>query len=455
MTKPTVRFAPSPTGRIHIGNARTAMFNWLFAKPEGSFILRLDDTDQERSTEAFAQGIIEDLAWLGIVPDRTERQSARKAEHDAAADRLREAGTLYPCYETPEELERQRKRQQARRKPPIYDRSALQLTDEERAQYEAEGRRPHWRFLLPTHDSDPFETRRTEVEWDDAVRGPQTIDLASMSDPVLVREDGSYLYTLPSVVDDADFGITHVIRGDDHVANTAVQIALFEALGKQVPTFGHHNLLTTSDGSGLSKRDGSLSLQRLREDGILPMAVASLAVQTGMAGQIEPKATLADLGAGFDPTAASRSAAKFDVAELEHLNAALVHELPYERVADELAEMDVPNEVAERFWLVVRDNCARVREAREWWAIISEPQPTELSDDDRAFVAEAFELVPEGEFTNATWGEWIARVKTQTGRKGRALFMPLRLALTGRDYGPELADLLPLIGRTGTVARRP
>ena len=454
MTKPTVRFAPSPTGRIHIGNARTALFNWLFAKPDGTFVLRLDDTDSERSTHEFAQGIVDDLAWLGIEADRTVRQSDRTALYDAAATHLREAGLLYACYETPDELDRQRKRQQARRKPPIYDRSALRYTDEEKATFERQGRQPHWRFLLPNYADDPTEPQRTEIEWDDIVRGPQLIDLASMSDPVLVREDGTYLYTLPSVVDDADLAISDVIRGDDHVANTAVQIALFGALGHDAPRFGHHNLLTTIDGTGLSKRDGALSLAQLREDGIESMAVASLAVQTGMSGQIDPEPSLDALREGFRIADASRSAAKFDPAELAHLNSALVHDLPYAEVADRLRSLGIPDGDAEELWSVVRKNCERVRDAADWWKVVNEPPAAELGEDE-AFVRDAFDLLPSERFDAETWTRWIAAVKERTGRKGKSLFMPLRKALTGLDHGPELGDLLPLIGRERTLARRP
>ena len=454
-TDRTVRFAPSPTGRIHIGNARTALFNWLFAKPDGRFVLRLDDTDRERSTEEFARGIVEDLAWLGIVPDQTIRQSERSARHDAAAAVLRKQGLVYPCYETADELDRQRKRQQARRRPPIYDRSALRLSEDERSQLEADGRTPHWRFLLPNFPDDPSTTRRTDIEWNDVVRGPQSIDLASMSDPVLIREDGSYLYTLPSVVDDAELAITHVIRGDDHVANTAVQIALFKALGFSVPEFGHHNLLTTVDGEGLSKRSGALSLQQLRHDGLEPVAVASLAVQTGMSGQIDPKRSLDSLRDGFDIAAASRSAAKFDPAELDHLNAAIVHELAFEAVRERLIEQGIPPNDAEALWRVVRGNCERVGDARAWHDVITTRPSPEFSDDDARFVREAFELLPDEEFDESTWAAWIAKVKAASGRKGKSLFMPIRLALTGLDHGPELGDLLPLIGRERTVARRP
>ena len=272
----TVRFAPSPTGYLHIGNARTALLNYLFARRHGGrFILRLDDTDTERSRPEYADAIIADLAWINIAPDLIIRQSERRDVHDAAADRLRGLDRLYPCYETPEELERRRKRQLARHRPPVYDRAARDLTEADRAGLEAGGRNPHWRFLLEDRD----------VTWDDLCRGPQHYAAGALSDPVLIREDGSYLYTLPSVADDADTGVTHVIRGEDHVTNTAVQIELFEALGHTPPVFAHHNLLTAAGGEGLSKRTGSLSLRSLREAGFEPMAVASLAVLIGLESQ--------------------------------------------------------------------------------------------------------------------------------------------------------------------------
>ena len=321
-----VRFAPSPTGNIHIGNARPALINWLFAKQRGGeYLLRYDDTDVERSRLEFAEGIARDLEWLGIHPDAVEWQSKRSAIHQAATDRLIASGLLYPCFETPDELDRRRKRQAARGLPPIYDRAALKLTAEERSRLESEGRKPHWRFLLPNHEGDPFNPRRTEIRWDDLVRGEEIVDLASVSDPVLVREDGTWLYTLPSVVDDIDLGITHIIRGDDHVTNTGVQIALFEALGAKAPVFGHLNLLTTASGEGLSKRLGSLSLKSLADDGFEPMAVASLAVLIGGAGPVEPIPNMAALAERFDITKVGKSAAKFDTAELDALNARLVH----------------------------------------------------------------------------------------------------------------------------------
>ena len=452
----TVRFAPSPTGYIHIGNARTALFNWLIAKPSGGrFVLRLDDTDEARSTVAFADAIIEDLAWLGIVPDAVERQSARRDRHDAAADRLRAAGRLYPCYETPDELDRQRARQRLRGRPPIYDRTGLRQSAEERAALEAEGRRPHWRFLLPNTPAGGSEPERTEVSWDDLVRGPQTVDLGSLSDPVLIRDDGSHLYTLPSVVDDLDFGITDVVRGDDHVTNTGVQITLFKALGAPVPRFGHHNLLISEEGSGLSKRDGALSLRALREDGIEPETVATLAARTGMAGEVGPARGLDALAEGFDPADASRSAARFSVGELEALNAEVVHAMSYERAAPVLVRAIGERHGGEAFWLAVRANCERVRDASGWWKAIREPDRSAMTDEQREAAREAIDLLPEGPVDDGTWKRWTDLVKRETGRKGRALFMPIRLALTGLDHGPELGALLPLIGREGIVARRP
>ncbi|NDV85218.1 glutamate--tRNA ligase [Aurantimonas aggregata] len=452
----TVRFAPSPTGHLHIGNLRTALFNWLFARREGGrFVLRFDDTDRERSRREYADMIETDLAWIGISPDLVVRQSERLALYEAAAERLRAAGLLYPCYETPDELDRKRKRLAARNLPPVYGREALRLTEAERAALAAEGRRPHWRFLLPNFGDDPFFPTRTEIHWDDLIRGPQTVDLASLSDPVLVREDGSFLYTLPSIVDDGDLGVTHVIRGDDHVTNTGVQAAIFAALGLTVPRFGHHNLLTALGGEGLSKRSGALSLKSLREEGYEPMAVASLAVLVGHAGAIEAMPDLASLGErlAFDEVSASSS--KFDPAELDRLNAEIVHGLDYPAVADRLAAIGVPPEQAPTFWDVVRGNCAKVGDVAQWVPVVfGDEVPTpDLSEEDQAMVRTARDLLPAGEIDAGTWRAWTGAVKEATGRKGKALFMPLRLAITGVDHGPELAGLLPLIGRERLLSR--
>ncbi len=454
----TVRFAPSPTGRIHIGNARTALFNWLFAqKHRGRFIQRFDDTDTARSKQEFADAILYDLHWLGIFQDATEYQSRRIAAYDAAVERLKAAGVLYACYETPEELDLRRKVRRTRGLPPVYGREALTLTPEQIAQYEADGRRPHWRFLLPNFGSDPMQPERTEIHWNDLVRGEETVDLASVSDPVLVREDGTYLYTLPSVVDDIDMGVTHVIRGDDHVTNTGVQIALFRALGAQEPVFGHHNLLTTTSGEGLSKRTGALSIEGLREAGIEPMAVASLAVLIGTSENVEAVPTMAELAERFDPAATSKSAAKFDPDELLVLNRALLHHMPFGQVRDRLMVLGISGERAEPFWLAVRGNLDRLADAASWWRIVNQgPRETpEFSDEDREFLRAAFDLLPEEPWGETVWKDWTGKVKEATGRKGKALFMPIRLALTGLPSGPELADLLPLLGREGTLARRP
>lgn len=454
----TVRFAPSPTGRIHIGNARTALFNWLFAlKHKGRFIQRFDDTDVERSRQEFADSILYDLHWLGIFPDQTEYQSKRFPSYDAAVEKLKASGVLYACYETPEELDLRRKVRRTRGLPPVYGREALKLTDAERADLERDGRKPHWRFLLPNFASDPFETERTEVHWNDLVRGEETVDLASLSDPVLVREDGTYLYTLPSVVDDIEMGVTHLIRGDDHVTNTGVQIALFKALGAEVPTFGHHNLLTTATGEGLSKRTGALSIESLREGGIEPMSVASLAVLVGTSENVTAVASLPDLAEKFEPEATSKSASKFDPEELVVLNRVLLHHMGFAEVRDRLMLLGVSGKDAEAFWMAVRGNLDRLSDAVSWWKIVREgPQgPVELSDEDREFVGQAFDLLPEDPWDANVWKDWTAKVKKASGRKGKGLFMPLRLAITGLESGPELADLLPLVGREGTLARRP
>ena len=439
---PLVRFAPSPTGYLHIGNARPALLNALFARARGGrFLLRLDDTDRERSTPEFARAVEEDLAWLGIVPDLFARQSDRAAEHDAAAERLKAQGRLYPCYETPEELERRRRRQLGRGLPPIYDRAALALTPEQRAAYEAEGRRPHWRFRLDA---------RT-VAWEDLVRGPAHVDCASLSDPVLIRADGSYLYTLPSVVDDIDLGITHVIRGEDHVTNTGVQVQIFEALQAPLPVFGHHNLLTTADGEGLSKRLGHLSLRSLREAGYEPAAVRALAVLTGSAEAVRPVASMDELAGLVDLAQISRAPARFDPHELDGLNARLVHAMPYAEAAPRLAALGIPEAVGEAFWLAVRANLATVGEAAAWWRVVAGPVAPVIAD--AAVVAAAAETLPAEPYGPETWKAWSAAVRERTGAKGKALFMPLRLALTGLDHGPDLAGLLPLIGRDRAARR--
>ena len=450
----TVRFAPSPTGHIHIGNSRPALYNWLYAKKMGGrFILRFDDTDLERSKKEYAESIETDLRWLGISPDVIERQSDRVSAYEAAAEKLKTAGLLYPCYETPDELERRRSRQRALGRPPVYDRAGLKQTEEERAAFEAEGRKPHWRFVLPNHDGDPFQTKRTEVTWNDLCRGDQTVDLASMSDPVLIRADGTFLYTLPSIVDDIDMGVSHIIRGEDHVSNTGVQIAIFEALGATAPVFGHHNLLTSRDGEGLSKRKGALSIGSLRESGVEAMAVCSLAVLTGTSQAVEAVPSMDALVEKFDLTSVSRSSAKFDPEDLKGLNARLVHEMPYADAKDRLDDMGVGG--GEAFWTAIRGNCETVNDAKGYWQIVGGPVESRIEDEDREFIAKAKELLPDGEMTLETWGAWTSALKAETGRKGRGLFMPLRRVLTGLDHGPDMKDMLPLIGRKSILDRLP
>jgi glutamyl-tRNA synthetase len=438
---PVLRFAPSPTGLLHVGNARTALYNALYARRAGgTFILRYDDTDTARSTPEFAQAIAQDIAWLGLNPDRIEHQSARLPRYDAAVEKLKAAGRLYPAYESEEELETRRLSRRRRGLPPLYDRAALKLTDADRARLEAEGRRQHWRFRLDGRI----------VAWEDMVRGQQTVDTATLSDPVLVREDCSYLYTLTSVVDDIEMGVTHVVRGEDHVTNTGVQIEIIEALGGTVPAFAHHNLLTLPSGEGLSKRLGHLSLKALREAGEEALAVASLAVLTGTSMAVEPVESLDALAARIDFSKVSRAPARFDPAELSALTAATLHHLPYAAVAERLSALGVGG--GEAFWLAVRGNLARLPDAVLWWRVVEGPIDPVVVLEDADFLAAAADLLPE-EWGEDVYPRWIALVKPASGRAGRALFHPLRLALTGQESGPELKALLPLIGREKAAAR--
>ena len=433
-----LRFAPSPTGRIHIGNARTAILNWLLAqKTGGQFILRYDDTDTARSKTEYAESIATDLEWMGIKPTRVEYQSKRVDKYHAAAEKLKASSRLYPCFETPDELDRKRKRQAAKHLPPVYDRAALKLTEEERDKFGLLGRKPHWRFKLDHH----------QVEWNDLIRGPVHIDTASQSDPVLVREDGTYLYTFCSVVDDIEFGITHIIRGEDHVVNAAVQIEITKALGGTPPAYGHHSLLIGADGAGLSKRLGSLSISAMRESGLEAMAVVSHAALLGTSDSIHPCADYKELVDGFDLAKLSRAPARFDEAELTHLNAKLLHMLPWDAVKDRLAYG------SEAFWLAVRGNLEKLSDAKVWHEIITGKINPVVSAEDRSFVSESAKSLPPEPWDSTTWKTWTDALKLTSDRKGKQLFMPLRLALTGLDHGPELAALLPLIGRQKVMDR--
>ncbi len=436
------RFAPSPTGYLHIGNARAALFCWLYARAQGGqFLLRIDDTDMARSTAEYETAIREDLTWLGLNWDELEHQSKRFARYDDIFEQLKTSGLVYPCYETADELERKRKRQRARGKPPVYDRAALSLSADEISAFEAEGRKPHWRFKLSGE----------RVVWQDAIRGQQDIDTASLSDPILVREDGSYLYTLPSVIDDMDFSVTHIIRGEDHVTNTATQIELFSALGGEIPLFAHFSLLQTAEGTGLSKRDGVLSLRDLQQQGVEAMAVNSLVARLGSADVIEPVKDMKTLWQGFEFAKLSRASARFDVEELLRLNAKRLHDLSYQEVAPRLDELNLA--IDETFWEAVRGNLNTLIEIKDYIAIVNGEVTPVIDAEDREFIKTARDHLPPPPLTEESWKIWTDSLKHETQRKGRALFMPLRKALTGQEHGPEMKTLLSLLDHQTVVAR--
>jgi glutamyl-tRNA synthetase len=434
-----VRFAPSPTGRLHVGNIRTALMNWLFARRQGgTFILRIDDTDTERSTAANEEAIRVDLSWLGLNWAETFRQSERFQRYDEAAESLKAKGLLYPCYETAEELERRRKIALSRGRPPVYDRAALQLTDAERQALEAEGRKPHWRFRLSG----------APVTWTDLVRGPQAIDSSSVSDPILIREDGSYLYTLPSVVDDVDARITHIVRGEDHVTNSGAQIEIFRALGGEPPQMAHTPLLIGADGQGLSKRLGSLSVEQLRSEGFEPMAIASLLAKLGTSDPVEPRDSLDALAEDFAFEKIGRAPARFDEQELANLNAQFIHRMSFEDAKPRLAKLAYGDQASAEFWETVRVNLGVFPDVALWLAVVYGGGLTgpELTPEDQAFIGEAAKLFPAGEIDETTWKTWTEAVKAATGRKGRQLFMPLRRVLTDQEHGPEMDRMLKLMG---------
>ena len=439
-----VRFAPSPTGRLHVGNVRTALINWLFAKSSGGvFVLRIDDTDRERSTKAFEDGLKQDLEWMGLVWSESFNQSDRFAEYDKASDKLRDAGLLYPCYETSEEIERKRKIALSRGRPPVYDRAALELTDKDRAALEAEGRKPHWRFKLSGKS----------CVWTDLVRGDQSIDTSSLSDPVLIREDGSYLYTLPSVVDDIDAGVTHVVRGEDHVTNSGAQIEIFRALGGEPPAMAHTPLLIGADGQGLSKRLGSLSIEELRSSGYEAMAIASLLAKIGTSDPVEAKPDMETLAAEFSFGKIGRAPARFDEKELAGLNAQIVHGMSYAQAKPRLAALANGDMANEEFWALVAPNLERITDAATWLDVFFGDIASTASSEDQDFVRAAADALPPGDLSAQTWHEWTEGLKASTGRKGKQLYMPLRLALTGQGRGPEMDKVILLLGREKVLQR--
>ncbi len=435
------RFAPSPTGYLHIGNIRTALICYLYAKSKGGqFMLRIDDTDTQRSEEKYVDAINQDLKWLGISPDRTERQSARFARYDAAIEKLKADGRLYPCYETQQELDMKRKFQMNQGLPPLYDRSALNLSDEQKSKYEAEGRTPHWRFKL---DQDKVST------WEDEIRGTQKFEMRHMSDPILIRENGMYTYMLPSTVDDIELGVTHVLRGEDHVSNTAIQLQIFDALAGTRPIFAHNSLIKTKEGK-LSKRVGSQSVGDIRDSGIEPMAVASFLAKIGTSDSVEIRESLEQLVAEFDISKFGRAPTIYETEDIERLNSKLLHVSSFDKVKEELAAIGL-SQIDEEFWLAVRSNIGSLQDVKEWWQICKEVINPTIEDEE--FMQEAAKLLPQGNWNEETWKNWTDAVKERTGRKGKELFMPLRKALTAQEHGPELKMILPLIGRERAIAR--
>jgi glutamyl-tRNA synthetase len=432
----TTRFAPSPTGHIHVGNLRTALMNYLIArKAGGTFILRLDDTDRERSKQEYADGIQRDLEWLGLTWDRIERQSDRLDRYAEAAEGLRAAGRLYEVFETPTELDLKRKKQLNMGKPPVYDRAGLNLSDEDKARLRAEGRDGYWRFLLD----------QERIEWPDGILGDISIDAASVSDPVLIRADGQVLYTFASSVDDADMGVTHIVRGADHVTNTATQIQIIRALGAAPPAFAHHSLLTGAQGEELSKRLGVLAIKDLRESGVAPEALLSLMARLGSSQPVELKMSLDELAAGFELSQFGASPTKFDAEDLWPLTREANQSLPFDAVKDRIAALGVPADLAERFWRVASQNITRLDDLAGWWQIFSQGAEPQIDPEDADFIAQAMTLLPPPPYSDATWGEFTNAVKQATGRKGKALFMPLRKALTGQAHGPDMSDVMPLL----------
>ena len=431
------RFAPSPTGYLHIGNLRTALFNYLIArKAGGQFVLRLDDTDAERSKQAYIDAIQEDLDWLGLHWDRIEQQSRRLDRYGEAADQLRGIERFYECFETPAELDLKRKKQLNMGRPPVYDRAALGLDAAARDKLRAE-RAGYWRFLL----------ERARIVWQDGILGPISIDAASVSDPVLIRADGQVLYTLASVVDDIDMGITHIVRGSDHVTNTATQIQIIDALGGTVPHFAHHSLLTGAQGEALSKRLGTLSLRDLRAQGVTPAALLSLMARLGSSQPVELCRSLDEIAAGFELENFGAAPTKFDAADLWPLTRADLQSRPYAAVAGEIRRVGVPDDLAPRFWEIMRENITRLEDLEAWWTLCREGAAPEIAPEDDAFVAEALRLLPPPPYGPEAWADWTAAVKAATGRKGKGLFMPLRKALTGQAHGPEMSALMPLLQR--------
>ena len=441
MVSPLVRFAPSPTGHLHVGNMRTALVNYLFARAnQGRFMLRIDDTDDERSDDIFEASIRVDLEWMGMNWDCEDRQSSRLDHYHNGLESLLKSGRAYPCFESQEELSLKRKSQLSAGRPPVYDRSALKLSQDEIESRKAGGEVPHYRFLL-NHDT---------TSWQDMVRGEQSIQISSLSDPVILRADGRFIYTLASVIDDGDHGITHILRGEDHTTNSAAQIQLFEALGYAVPAMGHFALLAGADGEGLSKRIGSLSIGSLRDDGIEAMAIASLLARIGTSDPVEVRANMDDLVAGFDISRFGRATPRFDPEQLRQINGKVLAEFSFAQVKDRLDGL----KDGDLIWDAVKGNISNLAEVKEWADIIHEAITPVISDPVMTAAAiTALDALADHDIDDGFWGHWTKQIMQETGLKGKAVFMPLRQALTGRQSGPEMAMLLPLIGRERMIGR--
>ena len=438
------RFAPSPTGFLHVGNARTAIITWLFTRANnGHFLLRIDDTDRERSKDEYEQAIEDGLTWLGLDWDEKANQKDRMTRYDEVIEKLKSDGRLYACYETPEELGLKRKTQLSRGIPPTYDRAGLSLTEEQIAKHEADGRTPHWRFKL-LHEA---------IEWNDLIRGPVAFKGEDLSDPVVLREDGTPLYHLCSVIDDIDFDITHVVRGEDHVSNTATHVQMFEAISGKAPNFAHLSLISDAEGGKLSKRLGSLSVKDIQnDDGLEAMSVNSLMARLGTSDPIEAYTNLKPLIDAFDFSKFSRSTPKFDPDELIRLNAKILHETPFDAIKDRLSDMGITN-IDENFWNAVRPNIEKLEDTKTWWDMTNDALTTIIDADDKDFITQAATMLPDAPWDETTWKAWVGKIKEGTDRKGKNLFMPLRKALTGMEHGPELANLLPLLGPEKTKKR--
>ena len=435
------RFAPSPTGLLHIGNARSAALNWAYIKNKGGkFILRIDDTDKERSKKEYEDYIKKDLSWLGISWDKTFNQSDRQNIYDKRIQELKDKKKIYPCFESSDELALKKKSQLTSGKPPIYDRSSLKLTDKEIKELLKSGKKPHWRFKLDD----------TKIQWNDFIKGNVAFESKNLSDPVLIREDGSLLYHLPSVIDDIEEEITNIIRGEDHITNTAFHIQIFEALNSKVPLFGHHTFLTDNEGKGFGKRLGSLSIKKIKEDGFENITILNYLMSIGTSINLTQETEIDLLVKNFDISILSSSSPKFSIDILRLLNKNILQKYNFNDVKNKFNDLGV-NNVDENFWFFIQNNIDFFYECLEWKDIIFSTNSYDSDNPD--LLKEAALLIPNEPFNIDTWDEWTTLIKSKTGLKGKDLFMPLRKALTGKEKGPELKYLLPLLTKENILKK--